>query len=131
MLRSLWAQARAVLPDVASVGDDGHRPRAAIPFAQIMPHPQGIDEALLRVRVTPRAGRDALAGWQDGVLHVRLAAPPVEGRANAALVRFLASALRIPSRDVRLVAGERAREKRLLITGISEAEVRTRLGAPS
>lgn len=82
----------------------------------------------LRVRVTPRAGRDALAGWQNGVLRIRLAAPPVDGKANAALVRFLAKTLAIPARDVRIISGDTAREKRLMITGLSEAEVRARLG---
>jgi uncharacterized protein (TIGR00251 family) len=89
-----------------------------------------MEEVHLRVRVTPRAGRDALAGWQDGVLRVRLAAAPVDGRANDALVRFLASCLHIPTRDVRLLAGERGRQKRLAVAGLSEAELRDRLGYP-
>jgi len=90
-----------------------------------------MDDMVLRVRVTPRAGRDALAGWHDGVLRVRLAAPPVDGRANAALIRFVASTLRIPARDVRLLAGESSRHKRLAVSGISEAELRVRLGMPA
>ena len=88
-----------------------------------------MNEALLRVRVTPRAGRDALAGWHDGVLRVRLAAPPVDGRANAALVRFLASVLRVRPRDVRIVAGEGSREKRLAVAGLTDIELRARLAA--
>jgi uncharacterized protein (TIGR00251 family) len=87
-----------------------------------------MDEVLLRVRVTPRAGRDALAGWQDGVLRVRLAAAPVDGRANDALIRFLASLLRVPAGNVRLLGGERGRQKRLAVAGLSESELRNRLG---
>ena len=85
-------------------------------------------DAILRVRATPRAGRDAIGGWQEGVLRVRLAAPPVEGKANEALVRLLASALGVARRDVELVAGETAREKRLRIAGLSAEEVQRRLG---
>ena len=87
-------------------------------------------EVTLRVRVTPRGGRDALAGWQGGVLRVRLAAAPVEGRAKAALVRFLAKTLGLPPRDVRLVGGETSREKRLVVNGIGAGELRARLGIP-
>jgi len=91
----------------------------------------GVDGGvMLRVRVTPRGGRDALVGWQDGLLRVRLAAPPVEGRANEALIRFLAKTLGLPPRDVRLVGGETSREKRLAIDGIGAEELHARLGIP-
>ena len=82
----------------------------------------------LRVRVTPRAGRDHIDGAADGVLRVRLAAPPVEGRANEALVRLLARALALPPRDVRVVRGQAARDKLVEIDGLAAAEVRRRLG---
>lgn len=82
----------------------------------------------LRLRVTPRAGRDAIDGLRGGVLRVRLAAPPVEGRANAALVRLLARALGLPPRDVRVVRGATAREKLLEVDGVDEPEVWRRLG---
>ena len=83
----------------------------------------------LRVRVTPRAGRDRIDGVRDGVLRVRLAAAPVEGRANEALARFLAMVLGVPPRDIRVVRGETAREKLLEIDGLTEAELWRRLGA--
>ncbi len=82
----------------------------------------------IRVRVTPRAGRDRIDGLRDGVLHVRLAAAPVEGRANEALTRLLARTLGLPARDVRLLRGERAREKLLEIDGLDEDELWRRLG---
>jgi uncharacterized protein (TIGR00251 family) len=82
----------------------------------------------IRVRVTPRAGRDRIDGLRDGVLRVRLAAAPVEGRANEALTRLLARTLGLPARDVRLLRGERAREKLLEIDGLDEDELWRRLG---
>jgi len=82
---------------------------------------------LLSVRVTPRAGRTALAGIRDGVLHVKLAAAPVEGAANAALIDLLSRQLRIPKRSVRIVTGERSRTKTLEISGLADEEVHSRL----
>jgi uncharacterized protein (TIGR00251 family) len=84
--------------------------------------------ATLVVRVTPRAAKDEVAGWQDGELRVRLRAPPVDGRANDALVRFLASRLDVPRSSIELVSGGTARVKRLRVEGLSEAELRRRLG---
>ena len=78
----------------------------------------GVD---LAVRLTPRGGAariEGVADW-DGhpVLHVRVAAPPVDGAANDALVGFLAKTLGLPRSAVTLVAGERARVKRLRVVG--------------
>jgi len=83
----------------------------------------------IRVRVTPRAGRDRIDGVRDGALRVRLAAPPVEGRANESLVRLLARALALPPRDVRVVRGEATREKLIEVEGLEETEVWRRLTA--
>jgi uncharacterized protein (TIGR00251 family) len=81
----------------------------------------------LRVRVQPRAGREGLAGVRAGALVVRLAAPPVEGRANEALVRYLAGALELPASRVQLQQGARGRDKLLLLAGASLDAVRMRL----
>lgn len=74
--------------------------------------------ALLRVRLTPRGGRDRIEGWVDDpdrpgerLLRIRVAAPPVDGEANAALVKLLAKSLGIARSRVRLVAGQTARIK--------------------
>jgi hypothetical protein len=83
----------------------------------------------VRVRVIPRAPRTALGGQRDGALVVRLCAPPVDGEANDALVAFLAMTLDRPRRDVRLVAGERSREKRLEVAGLDAATAARRLSA--
>jgi uncharacterized protein len=85
-------------------------------------------EALISVRVTPRSSRDEITGWQDGVLRVRLKAPPVDGRANVALCQFIASKLDLAARDVEVVSGATARTKRLRILGLTAAEVQARLG---
>jgi uncharacterized protein (TIGR00251 family) len=71
------------------------------------------------VNVSPRAKRNAIEGVAEGVLRVRLAAPPIEGRANDALSRFLAECLNIPRSAVRIVAGERSRRKRVEVRGVS------------
>jgi uncharacterized protein (TIGR00251 family) len=71
------------------------------------------------VRVSPRARRDAIEGAAGGALRVRLAAPPVEGKANEALRRFLAERLNIPRSAVRIRSGERSRLKRVEACGVT------------
>ena len=78
-------------------------------------HPEGLT---LTVRVKPRARREGIEGVRDGVLQVALREPPLEGRANEALVRLLAKALELRRRQVRLLHGERSREKTVLPTGV-------------
>jgi uncharacterized protein (TIGR00251 family) len=68
-----------------------------------------------------------MAGVRDGALLVRLAAPPVEGAANAALVEFLSEALGVPRRAVVVRSGERSRRKRITVAGVTAAAVRERL----
>jgi uncharacterized protein len=82
---------------------------------------------LLSVRVTPRAGRTAIAGVRDGVVQIKLAAAPVEGAANTALIDLLATVFRIPKRDIRIVSGERSRSKIVEISGLSEERAQTLL----
>lgn len=73
------------------------------------------------MRVTPRAGRDALAAGTDEHFAARLAAAPVDGAANARLVALVAGYFDVAKRDVTLVTGETARLKRLRITGDAAA----------
>lgn len=70
---------------------------------------------VLDVSVVPNAKRTAADGWHDGALRVRLAAPPVDGKANAQLVAWLAGALDCPRRAVSLLRGDTARRKQLAI----------------
>jgi hypothetical protein len=84
--------------------------------------------AILHVRVTPRASRDAVEGFDlEGTLRIRVTAPPADGEANAAVTRLLAHALRVPSRDVVLVSGASARTKQFDVP-LSLVEIRSRLG---
>ncbi|MDQ1324823.1 MAG: uncharacterized protein QG587_2159 [Chloroflexota bacterium] len=70
------------------------------------------------VRLTPRGGIDRVDGVLDGVLRARVAAPPVDGAANEALLRLLSEELRVPRRDVRLVAGAGGRTKTVVVDGL-------------
>lgn len=81
----------------------------------------------LPVHLHPRARRDEIAGWQGERLKVRVTAPPVEGAANEALVRFLAEALGVRRSQVRLTQGLRSRDKTVEIEGLSAEELRARL----
>jgi uncharacterized protein len=79
---------------------------------------------IFAVRVLPRAHRDEIAGEMDGALKVRLRAPAMEGRANEALVEFLAGVLRSSRSAVRILSGERSRMKRVEVRGVTEEQVR-------
>ena len=80
----------------------------------------------LSVRVTPNAKRSKIEGvWQGDTLKIALHAPPVDGKANAELIDFLAGLFRIKKKNVSLLRGETAREKCLLLQGITLEEVQT------
>jgi uncharacterized protein (TIGR00251 family) len=81
----------------------------------------------LRVRVQPRASRSEIAGVHGDELRIRLQAPPVDGAANEALVRFLAEALGAPRSAVEIVSGLASRSKTVVIHGVVEAEAARRL----
>jgi uncharacterized protein (TIGR00251 family) len=83
----------------------------------------------VNVRLTPRAVRDEVVSFEDGVLRVRVTAPPVDGRANEALMRLLAATLDVPRSTVRLVTGATSRQKLVAIDGLTDAELRHRLGS--
>lgn len=74
------------------------------------------EDLLLILRVQPRASRDEIVGPHGDALKVRITAPPVDGKANAHLLRFLAKAFQVPAAAVRLVSGESGRDKRVVIT---------------
>ena len=73
------------------------------------------DGVLLQVSVMPNAKRTEVDGLHDGALRVRLAAPPIDGRANEALMAWLAKSMGVPKRDVELLRGESSRRKQVAI----------------
>ena len=79
------------------------------------------------IRVIPRASRTRVDGERAGAILIRLAAPPVDGAANDALVAFLAEALDLARRNITIVAGATSRNKRVKIDGLDEPAVRARL----
>jgi uncharacterized protein (TIGR00251 family) len=84
--------------------------------------------ASIHVKVVPRASRDELAGWHDGVLKARVAAVPQDGKANAALEALLAERLGVRKSAVRVAAGHASPRKRVEIEGLEQSEVHERLG---
>src|SRR5262245_65253720 len=76
---------------------------------------------LISVRVVPRAGRSAIDGTRGDAVLVRLKAPPVDGAANAELIRVIAAALGVPARNVSIVSGEHAWQKRIAVDGVGRA----------
>lgn len=85
------------------------------------------DGVVLNLRIVPRASKNEVAGTMGDTLKIRLQAPPVEGKANEALIRFLAEKLAVPARGVALLAGSTSRQKRVLVTGLDEPAIRARL----
>jgi len=83
--------------------------------------------ARIAVKVVPGAARSAVAGWLGDALKLRVAAPPVKGRANAAAEALLAELLGVPVHSVRVVAGHGAARKQVEIGGLSAQELRRRL----
>ena len=79
------------------------------------------------MRVQPRARRDEIVGERAGAVLVRVTAPPVEGKANAALCRLLAKQLGLPRGKVAIVRGGSARDKLVEIDGLETEEVRRKL----
>jgi uncharacterized protein (TIGR00251 family) len=90
-----------------------------------------LDGAILfTVYLQPRASRDEVAGLRETALRIRLAAPPVDDRANEALRRFLAARLKVPQAAVKIVSGQRSRTKRVEVRGATAAQFRA-MAAPA
>lgn len=82
---------------------------------------------LLRLLVQPRASKNELAGVHNDALKLRLTTPPVEGRANQAVIAFLAKRLHLPKSALTIKSGQQSREKQVVISGCSEASAREKL----
>ena len=107
---------------IKPTGSGGVKPKGS---GAITPTSTGVD---ISVRAVPRASRSALAGVRDGALVIKLAAPPVDGAANLALVAFLSDVLLIARRNITIVAGERGRLKRVRVTGLDHARAVALIG---
>jgi uncharacterized protein len=79
---------------------------------------------IVTVRVIPRARKTECTGFRDDALIVRVAAPPVEGAANDALIEYFADALRVPRRAIQILSGDRGRRKRVAIEGVTDEQIR-------
>lgn len=86
--------------------------------------PEGITFA---VRVVPRASQNSIEGLYDDALRVRLAAPPVDGAANAELIKTLAKAFDVPQHQIEIISGQTSKQKRVRVTGIHQVSLEARL----
>lgn len=85
----------------------------------------------LRVKVVPGASRNEAAGWLGEEFKIRVSAPPEGGRANKAVIQLLAKLLDIPRGKISIVSGATSTHKTVEIEGVTEKELRTKLGAPA
>ncbi|MGI6088109.1 MAG: DUF167 domain-containing protein [Kiritimatiellia bacterium] len=86
------------------------------------------EQHTLELHIVPRAGRTEICGRHGSAVKIRLHAPPVDGKANRALLEFLGQTLDMPISRLTLVSGAAGRRKRVRVDGLSEAEVYRRLG---
>jgi len=83
----------------------------------------------LPLKVTPGASRNEIAGLTDGVLQVKIAAPPVKGKANKELIAFLSKALGVKRSSLAIVKGQTSRNKVIAVEGLGRGEIIRRLTA--
>ena len=81
------------------------------------------DESVLRLRASPGSKKTRIDGTYGDALRIRVAAPPVDGKANQALIRFLADVFSVPKKKITLIRGQKSRDKSFAIEGLSLAEV--------
>lgn len=86
--------------------------------------PEGV---LFSLKIQPRASKNEICGLQGDALKIRLTAPPVEGEANEACIRFIAQWLSVPRNMVRITSGLTGRNKTVLVTGVSKEDLQSRL----
>ena len=83
----------------------------------------------ISVQVHPNAARDEIAGFTDGVLQVRVSAPPVKGKANKQLIALLSRILEVSKSRLSIVKGHTAKSKVMAISGLSQDEIMKRLSS--
>ena len=85
---------------------------------------------ILKVRVTPGAQESAIGTWAGDILRIKVRERPQQGRATDAVARLIAKALGVPKSSIMLVRGTTSREKAYAIDGLTDEEIKRRLGAP-
>ena len=84
-------------------------------------------ESIISVRLKPGSAVSEAVAYAGGVFHIKVAAPPVQGRANTELINFLSHSLGLPKSSVNIARGERSRHKRVSVTGLSIEQIIRRL----
>ncbi len=79
-------------------------------------------ELTFNVRVIPRASKTEIVGERDGALKVRIASPPVDGAANAELIKHLAKRFGVSRNDITIIGGETSKNKRIKIANLSQSK---------
>lgn len=80
-------------------------------------------KTIIQVKVLPRSSQNRIVGKEEGIFKVKLTAPPVDGKANKALIAFLAKRLGVARQDIEIISGERSRKKSIRISGITFSDV--------
>ncbi len=82
---------------------------------------------IFAVKVLPRASRNQLVAIEGDIIKIRLTAPPVEGKANQALIRFLAELLSVSRSQVEILTGEKSKQKIVRVRGVTAQQVETKI----
>jgi uncharacterized protein (TIGR00251 family) len=85
------------------------------------------DACIFGVKVTPRSSKNLFTGIEQGLLKLRVTAPPVEGEANKAICAFLADLLNLPKKSISILRGDASRRKLMKVESLPAAEIRRRL----
>lgn len=87
-----------------------------------------MEDIYIKVHANPKSSKNQIVGWKEDVLYIKITAPPVEGAANEAIIRFLAKELGLKKNQVSLASGDKSREKRFLIKGADPDRIKSVLG---
>lgn len=82
------------------------------------------DDAILTIRVVPRASKSEIVGFTDGALKIRIAAPPIDGAANVEIVKLLAKTFAVSKSRIEILSGQTSRMKQVKIGGIKSHDLR-------
>ena len=88
---------------------------------------QEADESVLTVRIQPNASKNEVVGMVDGILKIKIKAPPVDGKANKECLTFLAKVLQIPKSHLSIIKGEKTRSKVIQVVGMNQDVCRKRI----